>query len=95
MQATCDNRGDRLLITGDLNFSTVAVLWKKALPWLVTNDALCIDLSQVKSANSAGLALLIEWVRYAKSQNKTIVFKGLPHSIKVLAEISGLTPFFS
>lgn len=47
-----------------------------------------LDLSGVSSADSAGLALLLEWVHWAKQSAREIQFKNIPDQIQTIARIS-------
>src|SRR5947207_12604822 len=89
--AYCEN--DQCFIAGDLDFSTVEKLWKESLPLLASMHHLTFDLSKVSFANSAGITLLIEWVKYAKHERKTISFAHVPASMMSLAAISGVDGF--
>ncbi len=95
MKAHAYCEGNQCVITGDLNFSTVEVLWKESLPLLATLQELKFDLSKVTSANSAGVTLLIEWLKYAKREKKAISFSNIPVSIMSLATIAGVDNFFT
>jgi phospholipid transport system transporter-binding protein len=45
-------------------------------------------LSAVTHADSAGLALLLEWLRYGKLNNKPVRYQNLPAQLQSLAAIS-------
>jgi phospholipid transport system transporter-binding protein len=47
-----------------------------------------VDLGGVGESDSAGLALLIEWLRLARQGEKTIRFANVPAQIEALARIS-------
>ena len=47
-----------------------------------------VDLSGVTHADSAGLSLLIEWLRLAKLQGKQLHYVALPVQLSALASIS-------
>jgi phospholipid transport system transporter-binding protein len=47
-----------------------------------------VDLGGVGESDSAGLALLIEWLRMAKQSGKEIHFANVPEQIEALARIS-------
>ncbi len=49
-----------------------------------------IDLAEVSHSDSAGLALLIHWIRFAKQTNKKIVFHNIPAQMMAIADVSGL-----
>lgn len=48
------------------------------------------DLSGVTHVDSASLALLIDWVRYAKREKKALSFKHLPEKIVQMMKLSNL-----
>lgn len=45
-----------------------------------------VDLSQVNDADSAGLALLIEWKSQANQRGGSIDFVGIPKSLLAIAQ---------
>lgn len=49
-----------------------------------------VDLGSVTRADSAGLALLIEWLRLARRQNLTITYRNLPAQLLQIAHVSEL-----
>lgn len=53
-------------------------------------NALTIDLSGVTHVDSASLALLIDWIRYAKERHKTLTFMHLPEKIKQMMTLSNM-----
>jgi phospholipid transport system transporter-binding protein len=79
-----------LHVAGALNFNSVMSVYQQSLPLIAARPALHIDLSGVTSANSAGLALLIEWMKYAKSTRKEIQFKHIPESLLSMAKVAGV-----
>lgn len=89
-KAAISFENDIISVEGDLNFTSVNHVWKNSLPLLDQCPRLVFDLSRVTSANSAGLALLLEWMRYAKSRNKAIQFDHLPDQLLSIAKVSGI-----
>lgn len=83
-------RDDTINISGVLNFATVPVLMKQAEQLLKNQDKISVDLAEVTDSNSAGLALLLEMLRVAQLQNKSINFKNLPEQISVVASAYGV-----
>ncbi len=84
---------DRLMVSGDLNFSTVPLLWQQSLPLLAVSPALYFDFTKITSSNSAGLALLIEWLKYAKKSQKNVKFNNMPAQLKSIIEAAGVHDF--
>jgi len=80
----------RLMVSGDLNFLTVPMLWKQSLPLLSASQELQFDLEKITSSNSAGLALLVEWMKYAEQSHKKIHFHHVPPQIDSLMKAMGL-----
>ena len=77
-------------VCGDLTFATVNELLSSARTLFDTLPALDIDLANVTRSDSAGLALLIDWMRTAKNANKNIVFHNIPAQMMEMAHASGL-----
>lgn len=56
---------------------------------------LVVDLSRVSAADSAALALLLDWMRCARAAGNTMVVRKLPAGLASLAalyDIDGLLP---
>lgn len=89
-QASVERRDDgQLLVSGDLNFQTVPVIRQQSEA-LFANGATVVDLSGVERSNSAGLALLIEWMRVAQGNNRSITFRHLPAQLRDIARVCGV-----
>ncbi len=88
--ATIVDEKNRLVVSGELNFETIVVLWKQSLPLLERYPRIDIDLSKVTASNSAGLALLLEWLKYGKSENKVVTFSGMPAQLQSIASVAGV-----
>lgn len=89
--ASISYQDNHLTLSGDLDFNTVVKLWADSLPLLAQAPAaFSFDLRKVTSANSAGLALLLEWVKYAKQVNKPIQFHHVPAQLVSIATVSGV-----
>ncbi len=95
MKAHVYCEGNQCFVTGNLDFSTVETLWKESLPLLAPLCEITFDLSKVTSANSAGITLLIEWLKYANREKKAISFANIPASMMSLAAISGIDKFIA
>ena len=82
----------RLRVEGVLDFSTVNDLVKEAVALFPASGRLRIDLAGVESANSAGLALLLEWLVQARSRRLDLRYLNLPDSLERIAAFSNLGP---
>ncbi len=77
-------------VEGPLDFDTVGPLLAAGEALLRRPGALQIDLSGVTAANSAGLALLLEWMDLARSRRITVSYLHLPESLLRIAAFSNL-----
>lgn len=80
----------RLRVEGVLDFATVTDLVAEARALFPASGRLHIDLSGVESANSAGLALLLEWLALARSRRLDLRYLDLPDSLERIAAFSNL-----
>jgi phospholipid transport system transporter-binding protein len=81
---------DFFVISGELNFTTAVKLWNESLALMAKASQLNFDFSAVPSSNSAGIALLLEWVKYAKLHQKSIRFNNIPKQLRSIITVSGI-----
>jgi phospholipid transport system transporter-binding protein len=85
----------RYRVSGDLGFDSVADLWKQSLAQLDGSTDPIVDLSQVSHVDSAGLALIIEWVRWAHGNGVRLQLIKVPEKVLALARISEIDGFLA
>lgn len=78
----------RFKVFGALNADTATDLLRRSADAFKDAGSLEIDLANVPEGDSAGLALMIEWLRLSKQRQQTIHFKNVPEQIAALARIS-------
>ena len=79
-------------VSGSMTFDSVTALWRESDD-IFSNDSLVeIDLRDVTHTDSAGLALLVEWLREAGRRGGRIEFLNLPAQMVALADASNLQP---
>jgi phospholipid transport system transporter-binding protein len=79
-------------INGELSFATVPALWEESKRSFANSpDAIAIDFAAAGHTDSAGLALLVAWTRWAHEAAKSIRFTNAPKQITALAEANKLT----
>lgn len=74
-------------VGGTLNFVTAVDALKAVSAHIKSNQQLVIDMSRVSESNSVGLALMIEWLAIARSENHTVTFDQIPSSLRQLAGV--------
>lgn len=77
-------------LSGELGFATVGELLQNSQPLFRHVKHLTLDLSAVTRTDSAGLALLIEWMRQARQHQQSIIFSHVPAQLQAVAKVVGL-----
>ena len=77
-------------VSGPLVFDTVPVVYAATKSWFSGGSEMVLDLTAVTQVDSAGLGLVIEWLRLARSSGCTLRFVNVPSQMRVLAGVSGL-----
>jgi len=75
---------------GQLDFVSVAALLISSKSQFDWSAAIVVDLQAVTDSNSAGLALLLEWMRLAAERKQKLHFRNLPAQLTQIAQINGL-----
>lgn len=78
----------RFRVSGVLDATTVGDLLKQSSERFTNLPEVEVDFAGVSDGDSAGLALLIEWLRLAKDSQRQILFANIPGQISALARIS-------
>ena len=76
-------------LSGPLTFETVTALYEDARIEL-DRDRVSVDLASVTHADSAGLALLVEWATQAAKKHCILRYQGIPDQLQTLLHVSGL-----
>lgn len=77
-----------LAVSGALDFRTAANVLAEAGPMLAGSEVSVLDLSGVRSADSAGLACVLSLLSRASRQGRRLTVHGLPDSLARLAAVS-------
>lgn len=77
-------------VGGELSFATVNDVLLQTNTIFDAASELNIDLTSVTRSDSAGVALLIDWIRTANKASKKIVFHNIPTQMLAIASASGL-----
>jgi phospholipid transport system transporter-binding protein len=85
-----DSKDNLFHVAGELTFATVNELLEQAPALFESHPKLNIDFTKVTRSDSAGLALLIDWMRLAKTNSKEIMFYNIPAQMLAIANASGV-----
>jgi phospholipid transport system transporter-binding protein len=89
---------NRILVKGALTFDTARRAREAGLQILRASrsgDAISVDCSGVDHSDSAGLAVLLDWLANATAQGRGIQFSNLPAGIQAAAKISDVESMLS
>jgi phospholipid transport system transporter-binding protein len=81
---------DRYQALGALTFATAARALAAGLAALAHTQgrSIEVDLAGVEAADSAGLAVLIEWAAWARRNGRSLRFTRVPDALRTIARIS-------
>lgn len=92
-QLRADGAG-RLRASGQLSLESAIGALEAGLASLPTAGQCVIDLREVSDVDSAGLAVLIEWLAQARARGAHLEFSNLPPPLRSLAKLSGVEFLF-
>jgi phospholipid transport system transporter-binding protein len=80
----------RVVVSGELTFATARDARQLGVLVLESSRAqsLVIDCSGVTRADSAGLAVLLDWLAWGRRKRRAILLENLPASLVAIAKIS-------
>ena len=82
-----EDLGDgRFALSGEMTFDTAERILRQSEEPFEAHTQLEIDLSNVTESDSAGLALLLEWVTWANHTVREIRFIGMPEKVAAIAK---------
>ncbi len=95
VSAAAERDGPTLRVSGELNFASVADLWRATGPLFATDPPLRIDLGGVTHSNSAGVALLVEWMAQTRRHRRELIFLNVPAQMRAIIQVADLDAIFS
>lgn len=81
-----DNGDGRFSLSGEMTFDTAERILAQSEGPFEKHTRIEVDLAGVTRADSAGLALLLEWVTWANHTVREIRFAGIPARITAIAK---------
>jgi phospholipid transport system transporter-binding protein len=89
-EASAERDGDTLHVHGELDFDSVAHLWETTGSLFRAEPIYRIDFSGVQRSNSAGVALMVEWLRQARRRQWPLAFVNIPDQMRAIIEVAEL-----
>lgn len=80
----------RIVVSGELTFATAREARQLGILVLESSRAerLVVDCSGVTRADSAGLAVLLDWLAWGRRKNRAVTLEQLPAALVAIARIS-------
>ena len=85
----------RFILGGEMSFETAERILAASEKLFEPHTRIEIDLSGVENTDSAGLALLLEWITWANHTVREIRFDGMPDKIIAIARTTEVEPLLS
>lgn len=83
-----DNGDGRFQLVGDMSFATAEAILRESEGLFEDYTRIEVDLSRVGKADSAGLALLLEWITWAIQTVREIRFVDMPERVVSIAKVT-------
>lgn len=77
-------------ISGELDTDNVPDRLRESAQWFHGTQAIAVDLAGVTRADSAGIALLLEWLRQAHAANAGLSFHNAPAQMHAIIDFCAL-----
>lgn len=90
-----DQGGGHFQLSGEMTFASVGEILGVSLEKFSQHDRLVVDLSGVTDTDSAGLALLLEWITWANHNIHEIQFLKIPEKIDAIAKTTEVDDLLS
>lgn len=74
--------------TGPVTAREVPALYRDSLAWRRSGLPETIDLGGVEQSDSSTVALLLEWLSWAREAGGNIAFTNPPQGLKIIASLS-------
>jgi phospholipid transport system transporter-binding protein len=80
----------QITVSSALTFETALGVYEAGVACFIQDGspALAVDCAGVPNADSAGLAVLIEWRRWSRQHGRHLTFVNLPAQINAIAHLS-------
>jgi len=81
--------GRRIVISGPVTLANVAAVLDEGRRHL-EEGVRTVDLAEVTEMDSSLLALMLAWLREARSRSRELTFANLPESLRTIARLYGV-----
>ncbi|MFZ2315540.1 MAG: STAS domain-containing protein [Gammaproteobacteria bacterium] len=78
------------VLSGELTFLNVMSVYEKSLPLFASVPSIPLDCANLQSSDSSGLALILEWKKWALQYGKSFQVSHFPENLLSIAKAAGL-----
>lgn len=82
-------------LSGELGFGTVAALREQFYTEFKPDSPAVVDLALVTRVDSAGVALMVDWLRFVRSHNQKLRLENIPGQMASIAELCDVSELFN
>ena len=82
-----ERAGEVCRLSGVLDFDTARRALESVVPMIESGAISSVDLAGVTRSNSAGLALMVEWLATARRAERPLAFGGVSEGLRQLAGV--------
>lgn len=91
-----EDLGDgKFALRGEMSFDTAGKILRESEEPFEAHTRIEVDLSGVEKTDSAGLALLLEWITWANHTVREIRFREIPERIDAIAKVTEVEELLS
>ncbi len=83
-----DRGNGQILLRGRFNEKTAADAMVAGQKLFTKYSDISVDLAEVDCANTAGVAMLVEWSMWAHAFDKKIVYENVPVTLMAIAKVN-------
>lgn len=83
-----DRGNGRILLRGQFDETTVGEAMLAGEELFSKYREISVDLAEVDCANTASLAMLVEWSMWAGTKDRTIVYENVPAGLMAIAKVN-------
>lgn len=90
-----DHGEGRYQLSGEMSFLTAQKILRASESLFEDQSNIEVDLAGVKNTDSAGLALLLEWISVARQSGANIQFESIPEKVQAIAQTARVDQFLN
>lgn len=83
-----DHGGGKFSLKGEMTFETAGAILRASEEPFEKHTRIEVSLKDVTDSDSAGLALLLEWITWANHTVREITFTDVPERINAIAKVT-------